>query len=139
MFIEIDGIAKPQGSKNAYQRGGRIVLVEASKLLKPWRLTVAQQVADAAIVNNFKKLGYNEPATIAITFLLPRPKSITERKRFWPTVKPDLDKLTRAILDALTMSNAVWVDDSQVVSLKATKRYTSAQPKTLIVIGRPND
>ena len=31
MFIE--GTPAPQGSKNAYQRGGRIVLVEASKNL----------------------------------------------------------------------------------------------------------
>jgi Holliday junction resolvase RusA-like endonuclease len=32
---------------------------------------------------------------------------------------PDLDKLTRAILDALTA--VVWLDDRQVVSLTATK------------------
>lgn len=35
------------------------------------------------------------------------------------TRPPDLDKLTRAVLDALT--GIVWVDDRQVVALHSTK------------------
>jgi len=31
----------PQGSKNAFKTGNRVVLVEASKGLKPWRSVVA--------------------------------------------------------------------------------------------------
>jgi len=37
-----------------------------------------------------------------------------------PATRPsDLDKLVRAVLDALT--GIVWKDDAQVVALKATK------------------
>jgi Holliday junction resolvase RusA-like endonuclease len=46
------------------------------------------------------------------------------RPRFedtWPDRRPDLDKLSRAVLDALTM--IVYRDDGQVVMLDATKRY----------------
>lgn len=137
MIIEVPGVAKPQGSKNAYQRGGRIVLVESSSLLKPWRLTVAKHVAATSRQNDFKKLSANEPAVVSIAFYLPRPKSVPENKRYWHTVKPDLDKLTRGILDAITLSGTVWVDDSQVVSIHATKHYTVAdKARTVIGIDR---
>ena len=38
-----------------------------------------------------------------------------------PTVKPDVDKLSRSVLDALT--GIVWVDDAQVVDKTVRKRY----------------
>lgn len=136
MRITIPGVAKPQGSKNAYTRGGRTVLVESSKLLKPWRLTVAQEIKATAINHDFNKLSYNEAANVSIFFYLPRPKSVTERKRYWHTVKPDIDKLTRAILDAITLSGVIWVDDSQVVNLHAAKHYALKDPYTVIVITR---
>ncbi len=37
------------------------------------------------------------------------------------TVKPDLDKLVRAIMDSL--SSVVWRDDAQVAQVRATKLY----------------
>jgi Holliday junction resolvase RusA-like endonuclease len=39
----------------------------------------------------------------------------------WPDRRPDIDKLSRALMDALTM--IVYRDDGQVVMLDATKRY----------------
>ena len=59
--------------------------------------------------------------SVRITFFMPRPKTV---KRHMPTVTPDVDKLCRAVLDALTDAG-VWVDDSQVVDLGATKIYAS--------------
>ena len=38
----------------------------------------------------------------------------------WRSVRPDLDKLARAVLDALT--GIVWVDDDQVVELAYRKQ-----------------
>jgi Holliday junction resolvase RusA-like endonuclease len=40
----------------------------------------------------------------------------------WPAKRPDVDKLARACLDALTQSGAIR-DDAQVVMLGATKVY----------------
>jgi Holliday junction resolvase RusA-like endonuclease len=37
---------------------------------------------------------------------------------------PDLDKLCRAVADAITDAG-LWADDAQVVSLVAAKRYSS--------------
>jgi Holliday junction resolvase RusA-like endonuclease len=52
--------------------------------------------------------------------------------RPWPISAPDLDKLVRCISDAVTDAG-LWHDDSQVVSIKAAKRY-AAPPGVLITI-----
>ena len=49
------------------------------------------------------------------------PRGVTV-KREYPTVTPDIDKLERAVLDAMTIAG-VWGDDSQVVSGTRGKRY----------------
>lgn len=112
-----EGTPVPQGSKNAYLRGGRAVLVDANARLKPWRATV-RDAAEAAIAEaGWETL--DEPCRVYLCFTMPRP----QRPR-WdvPAVKPDLDKLTRAAFDALTDAG-VWRDDSRVVEMKVVKRY----------------
>lgn len=58
------------------------------------------------------------PVSMQLTFRLTAPKSV---RREHPTVRPDLDKLVRAVLDALT--GLAYKDDSQVVSIQASKTY----------------
>lgn len=107
----------PQGSKNAYVRAGRAVLVDTNPRLKPWRATVCA-AAEAAIADEGWET-LDEPCHVYLEFTMPRPK----RPRWWvPAVKPDLDKLTRAVFDALTDAG-VWRDDSRVVSMEVTKWY----------------
>ena len=60
------------------------------------------------------------PVSVKVAFTLPKPKSA--RKGAVPSKKPDLDKLVRSTFDALTDAG-VWRDDSQVVSLQASKVY----------------
>lgn len=49
-----------------------------------------------------------------------------------PAVKPDIDNYVKAILDGLSYGN-VWLDDSQVVRIKADKKY-SENPRADIII-----
>jgi len=56
---------------------------------------------------------------VVIEFYLHKPKSVKREK---PTVKPDLDKMVRSVLDALTSAH-VWNDDAQVLTLVAHKMY----------------
>jgi Holliday junction resolvase RusA-like endonuclease len=56
---------------------------------------------------------------VVLHFHLERPKTV---RRLEPTVKPDLDKLVRAVLDGITDARA-WNDDSQVIAVWATKSY----------------
>ena len=67
------------------------------------------------------------PVAVRLVFRMPLRKSdpdpmlATFRGEYpliYFTVAPDLDKLTRAVFDALTGAN-VWADDAQVVDLRA--------------------
>jgi len=70
------------------------------------------------------------PFELELEFQLPRPRSewaarfdgaLRKGASVYPTRRPDLDKLERAILDALT--GVVYVDDSQVVGITSRKRF----------------
>jgi Holliday junction resolvase RusA-like endonuclease len=55
---------------------------------------------------------------LTLLFIMPRPKTV---KRAQPSVAPDLDKLTRAAMDALT--SVAYKDDGQVTEIHAMKIY----------------
>lgn len=122
------GRALPQGSKNAFKAGNRVVLVEASKGLKPWRSVVAleakltmDEVQDQSLIEG--------AVAVEILFQFVPGKTV---KRKEMTTKPDVDKLSRAILDALT--GVCWKDDSQVVELRVRKQYGVADLVRVAVI-----
>ena len=66
---------------------------------------------------------------VGLTFVMRKPKTV---KRDLPFVRPDLDKLIRAVLDGLT--GAAYNDDEQVCVLAAEKVYGD-QTGVFITIG----
>lgn len=67
------------------------------------------------------------PCSLQIQILLPRPASVSVKKRPMPSVKPDLDKMVRAIMDALKVAG-VYADDALVVKLWVIKQYAGDTP-----------
>jgi Holliday junction resolvase RusA-like endonuclease len=66
---------------------------------------------------------------VRLTFSLRRPRGhyrpngmLRDAAPSFPTVKPDLDKLVRSTLDALTMSGVIE-DDARIWGLSASKQY----------------
>lgn len=122
-----------QGSKRALGNG---VMVETNKRLRPWRCLVT----DAALSTQHPIT--TAPVSVSITFRFLRPQSHYNKRGLSPRApqhltskqKGDIDKLTRAILDALT--GTLLHDDSQVVQLSAHKRYATQDehPGALITI-----
>ena len=122
-----------QGSKSLMPNG---VMRETNQRLRPWR----SHITDAALQTNYPLT--TAPVSIAITFRFLRPKSHFNKSGLSPKAPPhltskhkgDIDKLSRAVLDALTGS--LLHDDSQVVQLSAHKRYTcpGELPGALITI-----
>lgn len=111
------GVPAPQGSKRHVGNGR---MIEASKKVKPWREAVRRAV-EQVIGGNPNYQPFGGPIRISVTFYVPKPLTI---RRLLPTVPPDLDKLERGLLDALTIAG-VWLDDAQVVEISSAKRYAS--------------
>ena len=121
----VEGIPAPQGSKRHVGYGR---LVESSKKLKPWRAAVAAAAASAAHALDQPLDGH---LRLIVRFELPAPK----RSRFGnrPAGPPDLDKLVRAVDDALTDSGLI-VDDARIVTISASKHWATDQPGATITI-----
>ena len=88
------------------------VLHSQGSALAVWRSSVAWAAKQAGATLS------DSPIDITMVFIMARPKSV---KRAFPTVSPDLDKLVRGVLDALT--GIAYIDDAQVVSIHAHKVY----------------
>jgi crossover junction endodeoxyribonuclease RusA len=118
--FNVEGIRPaPQGSKKHVGRG---IMVEQSPNLKSWREAVRQEALKAGAP---MALG---PVFVELVFRFARPKahfnSKGQLKPNAPThviTKPDIDKIERSVLDALT--GVLFKDDSQVCRLFAMKMY----------------
>lgn len=110
----IPGSPVPQGSMR-HVGGGRIV--SKNPQLKKWREKIGKIVTEQAGAPCH--LG---PVSVTATFYLAKPGSV---KRDYPTVPPDLDKLMRAVGDALSIDSAYLKDDAQIVEWHAKKAYGS--------------
>ena len=116
MTITVYGQPAPKGSRRfvGLSKAGRGILIESSRAVKPWAEAVKWAALECPMVI------MEGPVSVKVCFTLPKPKSA--RKAAVPYKKPDLDKLVRSTFDALTDAG-VWRDDSQVVSLQASKVY----------------
>lgn len=96
--------------------------VEASDV-KPWRKAIASAVESAFLATGDDR-PFTEPVVVYATFFLPRPKSV---KRLFPSVAPDLDKLQRALGDALSVDSTALADDALIVRWHSVKLYADNQ------------
>ena len=113
-----------EGSTKAFASGQRVVVThDRGRELDQWRLRVAR-AAKAAAEAAYWEPRYDGPVEVWTEFRLPRPKSVP-KSRQWPHVKPDLDKLQRAVGDALAPYKRPGVlrDDSRIVEWRASKCY----------------
>jgi crossover junction endodeoxyribonuclease RusA len=120
--IVVEGSPVPQGS---FRHIGNGRIIAANPKLNAWRQTIADQVVEKTSVRLID--GF---CRVDLVFTLPRPKSVPKSRRARPTTKPDLDKLVRAALDAISLPKYVQLltDDSIVTDLHAAKRYADHRP-----------
>lgn len=99
--------------------------------MKPWRAAIANAVFEAWSREGINE--FTEPVVVSAVFYMPRPKSV---RRIFPSVAPDLDKLQRALGDALSVDSSVLTDDSLIVRWEARKVYaaTPADAGVLVAI-----
>ena len=116
------GKPQAQGSKTKGRWGN---MREDNKELGPWRERVALAAYEAARggVDNAQLgfvFGVGVPIAVGLEFVLYRPISTPKSRTPPATKKPDIDKLERAVLDALT--HVIWADDAQVTRVLKCKR-----------------
>ena len=124
--FDVPGVPVAKGSAKAFVIRGtnRAVVMQTNRdKQRPWASSIALAARDAGAQQ------FDGPVTVRITFWMPRPKShynahgVLRPSRLdeLPAKKPDLDKLARCVLDALT--GVCWHDDAQVCSLACSKVY----------------
>lgn len=128
VVLEVYGAPQPQGNKTGFVAGGRVVMVEGRRpssreAFKSWRQAVEQAGRDWQTEHNAPLL--DEPCKLTLRFRLQKPKSAT-KKRIWPDSRPDVDKLTRAVMDAIT--DVLITNDSRVCELVVRKTYAVDVP-----------
>lgn len=131
------GEPQPKGSPKVvtHGRGGvplkKPLVIHDSHDSERW----AKNVAGAALVATWKRAPFVDQALVVrARFRFERPKGhfgkhgLLPSAPAYPAVKPDVDKLVRNVLDAISKSERQltgWVidNDSRVVELHASKRY----------------
>lgn len=145
LSFTVAGTPAPQGSKRYLGRAnGKGVMVESSKKVAPWRADVRSAAEQAMDGRDWSHL-WDSPLFVRVHFRFDRPKShyrtgrnahlLRDAAPDRPAGRPDVDKLTRAVLDALT--GTVWRDDSQIVSLWVSKVYGNPGARIFVMEPTP--
>ena len=123
LVIHPIGNPAPQGSKRIGRQGDRPVIIDDNPArLNLWRHTIETAARITATRNNWTH--HDEPLAVHIHFRLQPPKRRTAHTRNEPAVRPDIDKLARAVLDALTHAGTI-TDDARVTLLTSQKTWTA--------------
>lgn len=127
LTFHVEGTPAPQGSKRVFR--GRVV--EQSKRVKPWRDLVhaaAVRAGDDACL-----LGpLTPPYRVEMTFRIQKPRTSRAKHPVAPTIG-DLDKLTRAVGDALTSAGLIE-DDRHIITLTAEKEWAEDGEKAGVTV-----
>ncbi len=136
--FEVHHLPQPQGSKRAFVRGGRAIIVDDNPKTRGFRDAVTIAAIEARRLG--EHVTHTGPVSVVAVFTLPRPQghygtgANTHRLRpgapRYPATAPDVDKLLRAVLDGLTDA-AAFRDDSRVVSVATDKVYPHSGPLAL--------
>ena len=136
-----EGVPQPQGSKQAFVVGGRARIVEGNaRTLKPWRQQIAA-CAEAQLPPGWVNRG---AFVVTCRFDFARPKShytgkgvLRKGVSAQHVQKPDLDKLVRAVLDALSYAGSpVMFDDAMVHQLVPSKRWVVVRSGVYVHVRR---
>lgn len=118
----VAGTPQPKGSMRGFVKKGKVIITSANKKLKGWERSIKDVWHDAL---REKKNGWKKDGAykVVLIFSMRPPKGRKHLEKH--IIRPDVDKLARAVLDALT--EEAWDDDSRVVCVNAAKRFSTPQ------------
>jgi len=141
--FSVNGLPQTKGSASAFPkkrssrdsvgdfilgRKQKTVVVNANQKNKEWEKKIQRQAFLHYQVNKL----WEQPVALRLIFRLKKPKAHPKSKHVFHTKKPDLDKLIRSVVDALT--GVVYKDDNQVCSIHSRKEYSNNPGVDIAVI-----
>jgi crossover junction endodeoxyribonuclease RusA len=125
LTFTVYGVPLPKGNHKAFMPRGmhHPIITESNRGVASWQQLVKVGASDALnlIAPDTRRL-LLEGVRLTTWFVLPRPKSLPA-KISAHLKAPDVDKLARAVCDAMT--GVVYHDDNQVCELICAKRYAA--------------
>ncbi len=139
LALTVYGHPEPAGSKRAFARpGGFARVVDANAKAAPWKAAVAAAAAEAWAGRELLDVALD----VRMVFYRPRPRShygtgrnaelLRPRAPAWPTGRPDVLKLARAVEDALT--GIVYRDDALIAVECLEKRWGTPERVEIEVV-----
>ena len=127
LAFTVYGVPVTKGNHKAVTpRGMKFpVITETNRNVASWQQLVAEGASrEIARLPETDRVLLDAGVRLTIAFYLPRPKKFSRRGAFvHHLTKPDLDRLERAILDALTA--VAYHDDKQVTEIISGKYYAA--------------
>ena len=127
LAFTVYGVAMTKGNHRAVTPKGMKfpVITESNRNVASWQQLVAEGASRAIAERpEAERVLLTAGVRLTIAYYLPRPKKFSKRGVFVHHVtKPDLDRLERAILDALTA--VAYEDDKQVTEIISGKYYAA--------------
>jgi len=121
----VDGTPHGKG-RPRFRRFGNFVQTYTDTKTKSYE-TLVKEAAKQAMGSSEPLEG---PVRLDLIIRLPVPKSYSKKRSMdclsgseWPTKKVDIDNICKSVMDA--MNGITYVDDSQIVILRAVKTYAS--------------
>lgn len=120
LFLPIDPADIPSAQqKGAMVRNGRIFFYEKTKVRQA-RQAIVRALLSCSNGERIHKL----PAYGVLIEYVYRPKTLKKSEQGKAkTTRPDLDNISKIVLDAITDSHIAWEDDSQASTVGYKKRF----------------
>ena len=122
LLLQVD----PAALSTAQQKGVdfyRRRVYTKSPVRKSHQLLLVAMLQEARLLGVEKYCGPITAWRVCVEYIY-RPRTLRRKDFGAPkTTRPDLDNLTKSVLDALTESGLAFADDAQVAALEMSKRY----------------
>lgn len=139
MRIELFVRGRPRtaGSKSGFvnKNTGKVIFTPAGSRQKSWQESVRWTFLQSEYA---RTIPIDGAIMVSLLYSFARPKSHltskgkhTKSYKHFPSVRPDIDKLNRAVLDAL--SGLAYKDDALIVSEVAMKEYGVPEGVRIII------
>lgn len=120
----VKGDPKGQPRPRAFARGGHAGVYDPGTA-DAWKMEIRASASSVPAGEKRK----DRPVDLIMTFYFRRPKndykkdgSLKPSAPTYHTIRPDVDNLAKAVMDAMTHCG-FWKDDSQVIRLEVIKRW----------------